>query len=97
MARQIKTTLELHLTEVSSQKTCTGGEVDVRGCYTAVATAHMLGLDKVSLAKQAGMVEFVTRCQVHHPVPFLEPILFRTLQGISQTNTESVSVNVCFI
>ena len=41
-----------------------GGEVDVRGCYTAMATAHMLALDKQALAGPAGMADFVTSCQV---------------------------------
>ena len=43
-----------------------GGEVDVRGAYTALATAHMLKLDKVALAKQAGVVQYVCKCQVEH-------------------------------
>ena len=38
--------------------------MDVRGCYTAMATAHMLGLDKHALAEKAGMVQYVKRCQV---------------------------------
>lgn len=41
-----------------------GGEVDVRGCYTAMAVAHMLCLDKAALSCSAGMVDFVRRCQV---------------------------------
>jgi len=36
----------------------------VRGCYTAMATAHMLGLDKQKLAEGAGMLQYVRRCQV---------------------------------
>lgn len=32
-----------------------------------MATAHMLSLDKDSLADKAGMVDFVTRCQVPNP------------------------------
>lgn len=36
----------------------------MRGCYTAMATAHMLGLDKNDLASRSGMVEYVKRCQV---------------------------------
>lgn len=33
-----------------------------------MATAHMLSLDKIALAEQAGMVQYVKRCQVrqHH-------------------------------
>lgn len=45
----------------------TGGEVDVRGCYTAMAVAHMLCLDKAALSRSAGMVDFVRRCQVEPP------------------------------
>ncbi len=41
-----------------------GGEIDVRGSYTAMAAAHMLNLDKVALAEKAGMVQYVKRCQV---------------------------------
>lgn len=40
-----------------------GGEIDVRGCYTAMAAAHMLNLDKAALAEKAGMVQYVKRCQ----------------------------------
>ena len=39
--------------------------MDVRGSYTAMATAHMLNLDKLALAKQADMVIYVKRCQVY--------------------------------
>ena len=46
-----------------------GGEVDVRGCYTAMAAAHMLRLDKAALARKAGMIDFVRRCQVRLHVP----------------------------
>lgn len=41
-----------------------GGEVDVRGCYTALAVAHMLGLDKTQLAEKSGSAKFIKRCQV---------------------------------
>lgn len=46
-----------------------GGEVDVRGCYTAMAAAHMLCLDKADFARKAGMVDFVRRCQVRPQLP----------------------------
>lgn len=36
----------------------------MRGAYTALATVHMLKLDKVKLAEQAGVVQYVCRCQV---------------------------------
>jgi hypothetical protein len=36
----------------------------VRGCYCAMATAHMLGLDAPALAQAASMVDFVQSCQV---------------------------------
>lgn len=38
--------------------------MDVRGCYTAMAIAHMLGMDKQRLAERAGMADFLRRCQV---------------------------------
>lgn len=44
---------------------CTaGGEVDVRGCYCALAVCHMLNLDKQALAEACGMVDYVRACQV---------------------------------
>ena len=36
----------------------------MRGCYCAMATAHMLGLDAPALAQAASMVDFVRSCQV---------------------------------
>ncbi len=42
----------------------TGGEVDVRGCYTAIAAAHMTGIDIQDLAARGGLVDFIKRCQV---------------------------------
>ncbi|KAK9822327.1 hypothetical protein WJX74_008029 [Apatococcus lobatus] len=42
---------------------CEGGEVDVRGCYTALAIASMLQLDAARLARSADAVSFVVRCQ----------------------------------
>jgi prenyltransferase beta subunit len=42
----------------------TDGEIDIRGCYCAMATAHMLGLDAPALACEASMVDFVRSCQV---------------------------------
>lgn len=36
----------------------------MRGSYTAMASAHMLSLDKHALAEKAGMVQYVKRCQV---------------------------------
>ncbi len=54
---------------ISSNEVCAcehaGGEVDVRGCYTAMAAAHMLSLDKHALAAKASMVQYVKRCQVN--------------------------------
>ena len=38
--------------------------MDVRGCYCAMAAAHMLGLDKQALAARAGMVQYLQACQV---------------------------------
>ncbi|MEW5299125.1 MAG: hypothetical protein WDW36_002169 [Sanguina aurantia] len=42
-----------------------GGEVDVRSCYTAMAIAHILGLDKAALAERSGMVDYIVRCQTY--------------------------------
>ncbi|KAI7844724.1 hypothetical protein COHA_001811 [Chlorella ohadii] len=42
-----------------------GGEVDVRGCYCALAACEMLGLDKQAIADACGMVDFIRRCQSH--------------------------------
>lgn len=36
----------------------------MRSCYTAMAIAHMLGLDKAALAERSGMVDYIARCQV---------------------------------
>jgi len=35
------------------------GEVDVRGCYTAIAVAHVMGLDKQRIADCSGMIKFI--------------------------------------
>jgi protein farnesyltransferase subunit beta len=40
-----------------------GGETDTRGCYTALAVSHLLGLLDEELT--AGVADFVTRCQTH--------------------------------
>ncbi|KAK9908192.1 hypothetical protein WJX75_004005 [Coccomyxa subellipsoidea] len=42
-----------------------GGEVDCRGCYTAVATLHMLNLDKAAVLQLSSMAEFIGRCQTY--------------------------------
>ncbi|CAG9467296.1 unnamed protein product [Pedinophyceae sp. YPF-701] len=42
-----------------------GGEVDIRGSYTAVASAYMVGLDVAELDRRAGIVDYVRRCQTH--------------------------------
>ena len=43
-----------------------GGEGDLRACYTAMAVAHMLGLDadKQQLAARSGLAGYVRACQV---------------------------------
>lgn len=46
------------------QRVHPGGEGDLRACYIAMAVAHMLCLDKEDLARRAGMVDYVQRCQV---------------------------------
>ena len=42
-----------------------GGEVDVRGCYCALAACEMLGLDKGAVAAACNMPDFIRRCQVN--------------------------------
>ena len=42
-----------------------GGEVDIRSCYLAVATAHMLQLDTKRLAEASGCVDYIRRCQTY--------------------------------
>ena len=41
-----------------------GGEVDLRGCYTALAIAHMLCLDTQLLAHHCALPHFLQQCQV---------------------------------
>ena len=43
---------------------CAGGEIDVRGCYCALAACEMLGLDKEAVGRACDMVPFIKRCQV---------------------------------
>lgn len=38
--------------------------MDVRGCFTALATAHMLGLDVQELGRLSSTPEYVQACQV---------------------------------
>jgi protein farnesyltransferase subunit beta len=40
-----------------------GGEIDIRGCYCALATCHMLGLNKSQLADACSLDSFVAACQ----------------------------------
>ena len=40
-----------------------GGETDVRGCYTALAVAHLCGIEDEGLKE--GVPGFVRRCQTH--------------------------------
>jgi len=42
---------------------CEGGEVDTRGCYTALASADLAGLDAPGLASRAGILPFLAACQ----------------------------------
>lgn len=42
----------------------TGGECDVRACYTAMAIAHCLCLDVQDLVHKSAMVHYLRRCQV---------------------------------
>lgn len=41
-----------------------GGEVDVRGCYCALAACEMLRLDKRAVADACDMAGYIRRCQV---------------------------------
>lgn len=55
-----------------------GGEVDVRGCYLTMAVAHILNLDKATLAEHAGLVSYIQQCQVSFwdaPLPVTIPII----------------------
>lgn len=38
--------------------------MDVRGCYTAMAVAYMLGLDVQELAAASNLATYVKSCQV---------------------------------
>ena len=42
-----------------------GGEVDVRGCYCALAVCHMLRLDKAVVVQACDLVGYISRCQSH--------------------------------
>jgi protein farnesyltransferase subunit beta len=42
-----------------------GGEVDVRGCYCALAAARMVSLDTGEIADACALGAFVARCQSH--------------------------------
>lgn len=41
------------------------GEVDIRSCYLALATAYMLGFDLEDLADRSSLVRFIQRCQTY--------------------------------
>ena len=41
------------------------GERDLRSCYLAVATAHMLSMDTTVIAERAAIVQFVKHCQTY--------------------------------
>lgn len=47
------------------------GERDLRCCYLAIATAHMLAMDAAVLEERAGIVQFVQRCQTYEVCGFL--------------------------
>ena len=42
-----------------------GGEVDVRGCYCALASCFMLGMDMEPIIEACSLVKFVSACQSH--------------------------------
>ena len=40
-----------------------GGETDIRGCYCALATCHMLGMDVKQIAVACSLSQYVAACQ----------------------------------
>lgn len=40
-----------------------GGEVDIRACYTAVASGVLAGIDVAFMEERAGIGEYIARCQ----------------------------------
>ena len=45
------------------------GEVDIRSCYLALATAYMLNMDLGDLASRSNLVNYVQRCQTYEVHP----------------------------
>lgn len=45
------------------------GEVDIRSCYLALATAYMLGFDLEDLADRSSLVSYTQRCQTYEVRP----------------------------
>ena len=64
-----------------------GGEVDCRGCYTAMATLHLLKIDPTTVVARSGMVDFIKRCQAS-----ILPCVYTSAAGSS-----SVAANAVFI
>lgn len=67
-----------------------GGEVDCRGCYTAMATLHLLRMDPYNVIEQAGMVDFIKRCQAstkHCPLDVLLEMLGMLLKVLRMWQT----------
>jgi protein farnesyltransferase subunit beta len=42
-----------------------GGEIDIRACYLAIASAYLAGLDVQEVAKEGSVVSYICRCQTH--------------------------------
>lgn len=48
-----------------------GGEIDMRGCYTALAVCHVLGLDKFTIAQKSNIIHYIKSCQTYEGIFFL--------------------------
>ena len=51
--------------------------MDLRGCYTALAIAHMLCLDVQRLAQHCALPHFLSRCQVRSCLARLARLLLQ--------------------
>eukprot|EP00951_Prasinocladus_malaysianus_P026249 scaffold232482_cov19-Prasinocladus_malaysianus.AAC.1 len=61
--------------------TAAGGEADVRGCFTALATAHILGLNVEELGNLSNAADFVRRCQLGERLNWLNIARLETYEG----------------
>ena len=62
-----------------------GGEVDCRGCYTAMATLHLLKIDPTTVVARSGMVDFIKRCQASSL-----PCMYTSAVGSSAVTADAV-------